>query len=238
MFSKLASTAIAALALSGVLAAAPAAAQSRAATERAAPKTGTLGSFTPAGTRATGQRLAENERSFSFTPAGTKAGKPKGLTVGVTSRVVQEGTRAPATAVTAARVRTAQPAREVEAKLDVGYKGFSLSGGVAKQNDGFEGTEREGAEVGFAYGTKKWRAAVEAGASVAADGSRILPGKMGATEHVELGGAYALSPRLSVRGGVRYDRLHPEAYGRDFVNRDADKAEESGTVYLGTSISF
>ncbi|MGB3723342.1 MAG: porin [Pacificimonas sp.] len=235
MLGRLAYTALAATALSAILVPAPAAAQ---ATDRAAPKTGTLGSFTPAGTRAKGESLSARESSFSFTPAGKTAGKRKGVTVGVTSRIVQEGAKPSPTAVTAARARTAKPAREVEAKLDVGYKGFSLSGGVARQTDAFEGSEREGAEVGFAYGTKKWRAAVEAGATVAADGSRIIPDKMGNTEHIELGGAYALSPRLSVRGGVRYDRLHPEAYGRDFVNKDADKAEESGTVYLGTSISF
>ena len=65
-----------------------------------------------------------------------------------------------------------------------------------------------------------------------------MPDQVGDTVSVELGGAYSLNPRLSVGAGVRYDRLHPEAYGRDFVNRDADTAEESGTVYLGTSFKF
>ncbi|MBV7257714.1 hypothetical protein KCG44_13050 [Pacificimonas sp. WHA3] len=211
----------------------PVMAQDRAGTDR--PVTGTLGSFTPSGNGNTS--LTESESRFSFTPSGAKE-KKRGVSVGVTGRVVRDTVKPAPSEVTAARARTARAPIEVEAKLDVGYRGFSLSGGVVKENDRTLGVERQGTEVGFAYAGKRWRAGVEAGATAPADASRILPNGLGEAEHVELGGAYSLSPRLSVRGGVRYDRLHPEAYGRDFVNLDEDTAEESGTVYLGTSFSF
>ncbi|MHB9880781.1 hypothetical protein ACSMXM_14125 [Pacificimonas sp. ICDLI1SI03] len=230
-FRPLTATAFSALAAAalGLFVAAPAQAQ------LAKPQSGTVGSFTPSGGNS---RLSEAESRFSFTPADKKAAKRRGVSVGVTSRVVADSEGPASAEVATARIRTPRTPAEVEAKLDVGYRGFSLSGGVVKATDRTLGTERAGTEVGIAYGGKRWRAAVEAGASVSSDSSRILPDRIGDAEHVELGGAYALSSRLSVKGGVRYDRLHPEAYGRDFVNRDADKAEESGTVYLGTSFSF
>ncbi|MGB7404121.1 MAG: hypothetical protein WA906_00380 [Pacificimonas sp.] len=205
--------------------------------ERAAPSQLRTGSFTPAGKTATSAQLAEIEKRFNFTPA-SKAKPKRGVTVGLTSRVVPDGPRSTPTAVTAARVRPTTAPQELGAKRDLGYRGFSISGGVNKERDRFVGTTREGAEVGVAYSARRWRAAVEAQASVPGDGNRILPTQTGEAVSVEVGGAYALGDRLSVRGGVRYDRLHPEAWNRDFVNRDADTARESGTVYLGTSVSF
>lgn len=205
--------------------------------------TATLGNFTPSGTASDLTKATESERRFAFTPAGRNgdAAGRKGVSVGVTSRIVNDAGTAPATApvqVLAARPVASAGAREVETSVDVGYRGFSLSGGVSRAADSLSGTGREGAEVGVGYAGKRWRAGIEAGASDKADDKRLLPDSIGAEEHVELGGAYLVSPRLSVRGGVRYDRLRPEAFGRDFVNRDEEKARESGTVYLGTSFSF
>ena len=202
--------------------------------------TGTLGSFTPNGaTRDFSARLSELERRFSFTPSADAKPDDERVTVGVTRRVARERSQPSPTEATAAQAAAAdvRPSA-VGAGVDVGYAGFSLSGDYNRANSRVAGGERERVALGLGYAARKWRADVQAGASAPADANLVVPELVGDTVSVEVGGAYALSPRLALRGGVRYDRIHPEAFSRDFVNKDAEQAEDSGTVYLGTSLSF
>lgn len=202
--------------------------------------TGTLGSFTPAGSagRDLGGRLSEMESRFSFTPSGKRRQGEEGITVGVTRRVARDLSQPAATEETAARASTRERPAAVGAGVDVGYAGFSLSGDYERADGRVQGAERERVEVGFGYGSGTWRADVRAGASQPADANLFVPEPLGEAVSLELGGALALNPRLSLKGGVRYDRIHPEAFTRDFVNRDEEQAKETGTVFLGTSLSF
>ena len=204
---------------------------------------GTLGAFTPNGaSRDFSGRISELEKRFSFTPSGKAGDGGEKVTVGVTRRVARDRSQPAANEVTAARIPASKtrPAA-VGAGLDVGYAGFSLSGGYDRGKGAIIGTEREAVEVGFGYAGSSWRADVQAESSAPADANIAVPDAVGDQVSVELGGAYALSPRLALRGGVRYDRIHPDAYTREFVTKDGGKDAEgrdAGSVYLGGSLRF
>ncbi|EMD83998.1 porin [Pacificimonas flava] len=206
-------------------------------TEKRRLATGTIGSFTPNGaSRDFGTRLSELEKRFSFTPSESKKAGAEKITVGLTRRIAHDFSAPTPNEGSASRVATRASA--VGAGVDVGYAGFSLTGDYNRGEGRIEGSQRERVDVGFGYAAKEWRADVRAGASQPSDANLIVPEPVGEALSVELGGAYAVSSRLAVKGGVRYDRIHPEAFTRDFVNRDAETAKDTGTVYLGTSFSF
>jgi hypothetical protein len=66
---------------------------------------------------------------------------------------------------------------------------------------------------------------------LAGEGSALLLAPLERRYSVELGGAYAVAPRLSVTGGVRY-KLAPTTP----TVLDTDRPDQS--VYLGTNIAF
>ncbi|MBZ6377573.1 MULTISPECIES: hypothetical protein [Pacificimonas] len=200
---------------------------------------GTLGSFTPAGksARTLPGRMSEIDSRFAFTPSRQKKDKER-VTVEVIRRVDRARTQPGGTEPTASRASADTRAVKVATGVDVGYAGFSLSGEYDREEGRVEGSERESVAVGLGYEAKTWRADVKAGASQPADQNIYVPTPLGESVSVELGGAFELNQRLSLKGGVRYDRIRPEAFTRDFVNRDEDRAKETGTVYLGTSLSF
>lgn len=201
--------------------------------------TGTLGSFTPNGaSRDFGARLSELEKRFSFTPSESKKASAEKITVGLTRRVAHDFSQPSPNETTAAQASADEPASAVGAGVDLGYAGFSLSGDYNRGEGRIIGSQRERVAVGFGYAAKEWRADVRAGASQPADANLFVPEPVGEALSLELGGAYAVSSRLAVKGGVRYDRIHPEAFSRDFVNRDVETAKDTGTIYLGTSFSF
>lgn len=196
---------------------------------------GTLGSFTPSANHRSGRSGVVEERRFSFTPAGKKGADRKAVSVGVTSRVART-VPSSETKVAAAAAAATLPT-EVAVDVAVGYDGFALSGGYSRSQAGTL-VPREGAGVGVSYSAEGWKAALKAVTSAPGDTAPIGLAPEGESYSFELGGAYALTPGLAVKGGVRYDLVRPEAFGRDFVNRDSKIAEESGTIYLGTSVSF
>jgi Gram-negative porin len=243
--------ALAAVSAAVLLCAAPAAAQSfkkPAATQKAEPKRkltasssssavslrpDTLGSFTPpmldTAKRAPGSLSASvQERSFRFTPSG-KARDRKALALGVTSRVVR-----PAAPEVARPVETAS-AYNVD--VSVALAGFAITGGISKLDSVLQ-QEREGVDLGLSYRGNRWKTALQLNADRDADGW-ISPLGIDKRYSVELGGAYALTPRLSVMGGVRYQMMQPDDASR-YLLRGTGTADdaEAGAVYLGTAISF
>jgi len=196
-------------------------------------KAETLGSFTPPmldNARRAGVGTSQ-ERTFRFTPSG-KSRDNKALALGVTSRVVR-----------AAAPETARPA-ETEAAtaynfdVSVALKGFALTGGYSKIASVLS-DQREGVDLGLSYRGNRWKTALQLNAERDADGW-VNPLSLDKRYTVELGGAYALSPRLSVVGGVRYQMMEPDAAGR-YLMRNGDRLGtdgEAGAVYLGTLFSF
>lgn len=185
-------------------------------------------SFTASGSAASA-RSATVERAFRFTPSGQSDNR-KALSIGVATRVV---------ALAADRSRASAPADAfvVPASygVDVGlsWKGFGV-------NTGFRHIERtpftpvlggplaDSVNVGVSYGGRNWRTKLE---GTAEHNKALSFAPQQRRYSVELGGAYAVAPRLSVTGGVRY-RLAPDK--PSLLDPNADDS----AVYLGTNIAF
>ncbi len=182
--------------------------------------------FTAPG-RASSARFDTVERAFRFTPSG-QVNNRKALSLGVTSRVVAAAPDASRAAVGDAS--TASPSA-YNVGLAVAWRGFAVTGGYSRFDGGAAAlgpNRRDAVDVGLAYRGKNWKTALQVAAE---SGSPLLLTPLERRYSVDLGGAYAVAPRLSLSGGVRY-KLAPVAPSI----LDADRADQS--VYLGTAFSF
>jgi hypothetical protein len=192
-------------------------------------RAGSLGSFTPSlvdPARSAAIRAQSVERSFRFTPSGKTADR-KALTLGLTSRVVAPAAR---TTVAAAAIDGLTPSG-YNLGVSVGYQGFSLSGGYSRLDAGLIGPAREGVDLGLSYRGNRWKASLQASGELPSQelaGETLLLDRRYA---LEVGGAYALTPRLSLQGGMRYQLITP------LDPRLTDEREDP-SVYLGTSFRF
>ncbi len=174
-------------------------------------------------------RVQPVERGFSFTPSG-QAGRRSGVQLGMTARSVVP-TQAERSAAAAPPASTALTPAGHDVNVSVGYRGFTLSGGVSRMDMGVGGRHREGIDVGLGYQQRSWRAGVVASAQ--REEIDLLATADGPVERyaVEARGALMLSPGLSLGGSLRYRPapLHPTPLD---PNRD-DRA-----VMLGGSVAF
>lgn len=193
-------------------------------------RAGTLGSFTPSIVDPSRSPVLTNaqtsERSFRFTPSG-KSGDRKALTLGVTSRVVAQADAARGSALTA----LAATPTGYNVGLSVGYLGFSLTGGYSRLESEF-GPSREGVDLGLSYRGNRWKASLQASGEVP---TRLSLDPLAGERRygLELGGAYAVTSRLSLNGGMRYQLITP----LDPTLRPADERSDPA-VFLGTAFSF
>ena len=200
-------------------------------------------SFTAPGATPANARLATVERAFRFTPSG-KVDSRRAFSVGVTSRVVApvvDTSRAAAVPVEVAQVTPTAPAA-YNVDLAVGWHNFAVSGGYAR-SDSFGALpqalslslspRREAVDAGVSYRGASWKTSLQIAAE---EGpplllSPLLPPSPSLVERrysVEVGGAYLLTPQLSVTGGVKYKTtLSP-----------ADPLRRDQGVYLGTAFTF
>jgi hypothetical protein len=193
-------------------------------------RAGSLGSFTPSlvdPARSAAIRSQAVERSFRFTPSGKTADR-KALTLGLTSRVVAPAAR---TTVASAAIDGLTPSG-YNLGVSVGYQGFSLSGGYSRLDQGLIGPAREGVDLGLSYRGNGWKASLQASGDLPSHhltGSESL--LLDKRYAVELGGAYALTSRLSLQGGMRYQLITP-------LDPRLTDDREDPSVYLGTSFRF
>lgn len=185
-------------------------------------------SFTASGSGAAA-RSASVERAFRFTPSGQSDNR-KALSIGVATRVV---------ALAADRSRASAPAESFVVPssygVDVGvaWKGFGVSTGFRHiERSPFTpvlgGPLSDSVNVGVSYGGRNWRTKLE---GTAEQNKALSYAPQQRRYSVELGGAYAVAPRLSVTGGVRY-RLAPDKPSL------LDPNSDDSAVYLGTNIAF
>lgn len=212
-------------------------------------RAGTLSSFAPglldsakfsftAPGQAANARLATTERAFRFTPSG-KADNRRAFSVGVTARVVApaiDTSRAAAVPVEVAAVTPTVPAA-YNVDLSVGWRNFAVSGGYARSDTPAAlalplAPRREAVDVGVSYRGASWKTSVQIAAET---GPSLLLGPLAPVSpvldrrySVEVGGAYSLTPQLSVSGGLKYKTplLATERQTRD------------QSVYLGTAFTF
>ena len=90
---------------------------------------------------------------------------------------------------------------------------------------------REGVDLGLTYRGKRWKTSLQASANVPSS-LELDPFTLDKRYAVEVGGAYALTPRLSLQGGMRYQLSSPS---QDRLQLDE---RGDGTIYLGTAFSF
>lgn len=192
---------------------------------------GSLGSFTPSlvdPTRSAAVRVQAAERSFRFTPSG-KAGDRKALTLGLTSRVVAPVTTARTAVAAATPALDGLTPTGYNLGVAVGYQGFSLSGGYSRLESAL-GPHREGVDLGLSYRGARWKASLQASGELPSHAA-VDPLALDKRYAVELGGAYALTPRLSLQGGMRYQLITP-------LDPRLSGEREDPSVYLGTSFRF
>ncbi len=184
-------------------------------------------SFTAPGSAASA-RLQTVERAFRFTPSGQSENR-KALSLGVTSRVV---------AAAADHSRAAPPAETLTAlpasynvDVSVAWKGFAVNTGYTRVEPGVTALldgRRQSFDIGVSYRGKNWTTSLQ---GTAEKGGVLAYSPQEHRYSVELGGAYAVAPRLSVTGGVRYS-LAPVSPSL----LDIDRADQA--VYFGTAFSF
>jgi hypothetical protein len=185
-------------------------------------------SFTASGNNPATSRLQTLERAFRFTPSGQSDNR-KALSLGVSTRVM---------AASADRSRVAVPVESLASlpasynvDLSLGWKGFAVNTGFGHVEPGpgaLLAGRRDSVDLGVSYRGKNWRTSLQ---GTAEQGSLLAFAPLERRYSVELGGAYAIAPRVSVNGGVRY-KLAPLTPSLLDPNRD-DQA-----VYLGTNVAF
>ncbi len=184
--------------------------------------------FTAPG-RVASSKVSQVERGFSFTPSGST--DRKALSVGVTTRAIASAPAAGLSRAAAAPVDAGIGPSGYGVDVALGWKGFSVSGGVAKFDAGLgSGGDKEAADIGLSYASRNWKTGIHA---TAERGSSLVAAPGAETERfaLEAGGAMALSPALSVGGSVRY-RLAP------LNPTPIDPTKDDRAVFLGGALAF
>ena len=200
-------------------------------------------SFTAPGATPSNARLATVERAFRFTPSG-KVDSRRAFSVGVTSRVAAPVVDTSRAAAVPAEVAAATPAPAAyNVDLAAGWRNFAVSGGYARNDStaslpqalslSLAAPRREAVDAGFSYRGASWKTSI---AVAAEEGPALLlnplaslsPATIDRRYSLEVGGAYSLTPQLSVTGGLKYkETVSP-----------VDPLRRDQAVYLGTAFTF
>lgn len=171
---------------------------------------------------------------FRFTPAASKR-RPSQVRVAIRAQATspkQAALRARELAVQSSAAGVDLTPSSYNLGVAVGWKGFAVAGDVAKaksNNPSLGG--REGATVGVSYNLKRFTGRVAASADRPT--GRPAPALVDSPSYaLDVGGAYDISKRVAVTGGVRY-RIE-----RDKVATLNDQRRDSQAVYIGTAIKF
>lgn len=190
-----------------------------------------ISAFTPAGAD---PRLAATFASrnpsfsdFKFTPAAAK-GRPSQIRVAVRAGSSASESRGltmsaiPATALTPTSYNLG---------VAVGWKRFAVAGDVATTTNPDSAIgKRESALVGVSYNLKKFTGRIAVGAERGE--GRIAALGQPDRYSLDVGGAYSLSRRIALTGGVRY------RVDQDHLSPVADQRRDSQAVYVGTAFKF
>jgi len=190
-----------------------------------------LSTFTPGGAD---PRLAASVASrglsltdFKFTPAAAKS-RPSQVRVAIRARP-DAALRAKADSESASPVMALTPAT-YNLGAAVGWRRFAISGDVAKTDSRNPAIgSKESAVVGVSYSLKRFTGRVAVGAE---RDDRLPVLRDRENYSVDLGGAFDITRRIAVTGGVRYN-----------VERErnavvADNRRDSQAVYVGTAFKF
>ena len=171
---------------------------------------------------------------FHFTPAASKR-RPSQVRVAIRAQAAnpqQAALRARELAVQSSAAGVDLTPASYNLGVAVGWKRFAISGDVAKsRSDNLSLGGREGAVVGVSYDLKRFTGRVAASADRSTGRqSPILADTR--SYALDVGGAYNLSSRVALTGGVRY-RIE-----REKIATLNDQRRDGQAVYIGTAIKF
>ncbi len=171
---------------------------------------------------------------FHFTPAASKR-RPSQVRVAIRAQAAspkQAALRARELAVQSSAAGVDLTPASYNLGVAVGWKRFAVSGDVAKAQPASPALAgREGAVVGVSYNLKRFTGRVAASAD--RPSGRHAPALAEERNYaLDVGGAYNISNRVAVTGGVRY-RIE-----REKVATLSDERRDSQAVYIGTAIKF
>lgn len=165
--------------------------------------------------------------NFKFTPAAAK-GRPAQVRVAIRARADSGNHVADSQALA---INALAPA-SYNLGIAVGWRRFAIAGDVARVRDGNPALGgRESAALGVSYSLKRFTARVAAGAD-RDDGRALTPLRKADNYSLDVGGAYSLTNRIALTGGVRY-RIE-----RDRLAALKDDRRDSQAVYVGTAFKF
>ena len=170
---------------------------------------------------------------FKFTPAAAK-GRPSQLRVAIRARVGSPVRPNDASAVGAAPALTALTPASYNLGLAVGWRRFAVSGDLVKVKgpDAALG-ERQTAVVGVSYSLNSRLTGRVAVGADRTEGKPLAALRKGDNYSLDVGGSFALSRRVALTGGVRYELLD-----RERLTALKDDRRDSQAVYIGTAFKF
>jgi len=194
-----------------------------------------VSSFTPANAdpklaAALGATHGLSLTDFKFTPAPAK-GRPSQVRVAIRARASTPSSSQPLTLASAGTATSLAPST-YNLGVAVGWRRFAVAGDVSKSKDinpAMGGHET--AVVGVSYSLNN---RLSTRVAVGADRmtSPIAALRRGDNVSVDAGASYALSRRIAVTGGVRYN------VERDRASAVQDNRRDSQAVYVGTAFKF
>ena len=231
-------TKLAAASAAAVLVLSPAIAASQ--TKRKAPAVAVsfdpVSSFTPANAD---PRLAAafagrsaSATNFKFTPAPA-TGRRSQVRVAIRAQSAAPGRvrLADAAAVAATPTTTLTPAT-YNLGVGVGWRRFAVAGDVVRANEANPALGgRDTAALGVSYSLKRFTGRVAVGAE-RDDGKAVAALRRNDNYSLDVGGAYSLTNKIAVTGGVRYRVDH------DRASAVKDDRRDSQAVYVGTAFKF
>jgi hypothetical protein len=192
-----------------------------------------LTSFTPAGAdpklAASFGNRGLSLTDFKFTPAAAKS-RPSQVRIAIRARpdtalqakTIEASSASPVTALTPTTYNLG---------MAVGWRRVAVAGAVAKSDARNPVlSQKETAVVGVSYSLKRFTGRVAVGAE--RENNRVPALRDRENYSLDVGGAYDLSRRIALTGGVRYN------VERDRAALASDNRRDDKAVYVGTAFKF
>ena len=168
---------------------------------------------------------------LKFTPAPAK-GRPSQVRVAIRARVDTGKARTGDAALASAALMPLTPA-SYNLGVAVGWRRFAIAGDVAKNRAADPALGgRESAALGVSYSVNKRLTGRVAVGADRGDGGALTPLRKADNYSLDVGGAYNLTNKIALTGGVRY------SVDRQRMALVKDARRDSQAVYVGTAFKF
>jgi len=168
---------------------------------------------------------------LKFTPAPAK-GRPSQVRVAIRARVDTGKARTADIALASAALSQLTPA-SYNLGVAVGWRRFAIAGDVAKSKAADPALGgRDSAALGVSYSVNKRLSGRVAVGAERGDGRALTALRKADNYSLDVGGAYKLTNRIALTGGVRY------SVDTERMATVKDARRDSQAVYVGTAFKF